>query len=298
MIKKLTSVAALALAFSAGSAFAADLPSHKSPPAAYAPMFAWTGFYAGVNIGYGFGNGDPSTGYQSFSGLQFGPVLLAFPGGAVWNAPTNLEGVIGGGQIGANFQFSPWLVLGVEADFQGAGLASNATAAAPYNRFGFIPAVGIANINSRVDWWGTLRGRVGVTPFSPNIMLYGSAGLAYGGVNNRFTFSSLSAIGPASAFATGSSTYSDVNFGWTAGGGAEWAPLDFPNWSVKVEYLYTDLGSSTLSTLGTGNFTFFGFPVASFVNSATNTTHHRWHTVRAGLNYRFNFSAPPVMGSF
>lgn len=117
-------------------------------------------------------------------------------------------------------------------------------------------------------------------------------------MNNRFTFSSLAAIGPIGAFATGSSTYNDVNFGWTAGGGVEWAPLAFPNLSVKVEYLYTDLGGSTLSTLGVGNLTAFGFPVASFVNSATSTTYNRWHTVRAGLNYRFNFSAPPAMGSF
>ncbi len=104
--------------------------------------------------------------------------------------------------------------------------------------------------------------------------------------------------GRAFELAPSASPMLPVNFGWTAGGGVEWAPLAFPNWSVKVEYLYTDLGGSTLSTLGVGNLTAFGVPVLQLVNSATSTTYNRWHTVRAGLNYRFNFSAPPVMGSF
>jgi outer membrane immunogenic protein len=304
-MNKLPLAAGLALALSAGSALAADLPHYKAPPPPPPPMFSWTGLYAGVNIGYGFGNGDPAIGYQQFAAIPVGPVIIGFPGGATWNTPTNIYGVTGGAQLGANYQFNSWLVLGVETDIQAAGLSSNTATVSPFLRFGLIPAAGFVNASTHVDWWGTLRGRVGLTPLMPNLMIYGTAGLAYGAVNHWFSYTSAAAlaIGPLALAATagGNAIYDNVNFGWTAGGGVEWAPMAFPNWSLRLEYLFVDLGGQTLSTVGTGSFTVALGAAAltlPFINGASNTSYARWHTVRAGINYRFNFAPTPVVAKF
>jgi outer membrane immunogenic protein len=264
-------------------------------------MFSWTGVYAGVNIGYGFGTGESANGFQTFDAITLAPILpifIAVPGGATWTAPTNLSGIIGGFQLGANYQLNSWLVLGVETDIQGAGLSSNTAVTASFLRFGLLPEVGLANFGTRVDWYGSLRARVGITPLAPNLMIYGTGGLAYGDVRSRFDFTSLATIAIIGYQASGTAYNHNIEFGWTAGAGLEWAPASFPNWSVRVEYLYTDLGQTTLSTAGSGALTIVGIPILQTANGATNTTYNRWHSVRAGRNYRFNWGAPPVVASY
>ncbi|KAB2853823.1 MAG: porin family protein, partial [Bauldia sp.] len=115
----------------------------------------------------------------------------------------DVSGVVGGGQIGYNYQISPLFVVGLETDFQGTSLRSN-------NGFG----------NASLPWFGTVRGRAGFALLESKLFVYGTGGFAYGELNTPFG--------------------SDTRTGWTAGGGVEWAFL--PNWSAKVEYLYVDLG--------------------------------------------------------
>lgn len=304
---KLTAAAGLALALATGSAFAADLPSYKGPPPPPPPpMFSWTGVYGGVNIGYGFGNGDQQFGSGTHGIIipVLGGLMISVPTPA-WTQPTNLNGVIGGGQAGVNFQFNRWLVLGVEADIQASGLQSRSTGSA------FSPAIfgpgsirGVSNTTtSNVDWYGSWRARVGVTPFSPNLMLYGTAGLAYGGVNTVSSHTSFfsSAAGIFRGIANGNGASDKVQFGWTAGAGAEWAPMSFPNWSLKVEYLYTDLGSTTINTFGFGPLLFLGavVPGIPVFNQSSTSVATRWHTVRAGINYRIPLGgAAPIMAAY
>jgi len=120
--------------------------------------------------------------------------------------PWRLAGyVLGGGQIGYNLQLSPLFVAGLETDFQGAS-------------------------SHNLDWFGTVRARLGITPFSPNLLIYGTGGFAYGEIRNGWNNGN------------GWNTVNNVGTGWTAGGGVEWAFL--PNWSAKAEYLYTDLSGS------------------------------------------------------
>lgn len=302
---------AIAMALTVGQTLAADLPSRKGPPPVYAPppVFNWTGFYVGVNVGYGFGNGDPEIGgqqyYANLNSLNAQGLAL---GGPSWNLPTNLSGVLGGGQVGYNYQFSPWLVLGIEADIQGSGLSSSSQAAIPASVLLFPqppggwpgwPEVGVVNTAHSVDWFGTVRGRIGVTPFSPNLLLYGTAGLAYGHVRQNFGFASVfpavPAWGFAGSFAAGNASFDDTKVGWTAGGGVEWAPASFPSWSAKIEYLYTDLGATTLSAFGSG---FGANGTSGRVNAATNTSQTRWHTVRAGLNYHFSWGGAPIVARY
>ena len=128
MKKILLSATALSFALTA-SAFAADLPSYKAPLIAPPPAFSWTGLYGGVNIGYGFGNGDPDSGdlvYAPYSRLVppfpcavgCAIPIAVDPGNSVRSLSSNLNGVLGGGQAGYNYQFNPWLVVGLEADIQ------------------------------------------------------------------------------------------------------------------------------------------------------------------------------------
>jgi outer membrane immunogenic protein len=190
----IVSVALTAVAFAATGAQAADLPV-RAPVYKAAPpieMYNWTGFYIGANIGGGFGRTTINPGALS----------------------SNLDGVVGGGQIGYNWQMpgSQW-ILGVEVD--GQGTSQNASVA----------GLG-GTLNESLPWFVTARGRVGYA-ISPMIMLYGTGGLAV--VDHKFTAPGFS--------------QDDTRTGWTAGAGIE--GMLTRNWSWKVEYLHVDVGTFT-----------------------------------------------------
>jgi outer membrane immunogenic protein len=270
-MKRHISAAAVALALVTGPALAADLPSMKAPPPILVPppVFSWTGFYVGVNLGGGWrdhNNDNNNFALDAFLfpgffggvgpfGLGAGPFPFAFGG---WgNNNNNSGGVVGGGQVGYNYQFSPWLVVGVETDFQGTSIGSGGG-----NGGGWWGGNG----GPRLPWFGTVRGRIGVTPLDPHFLLYGTGGFAYGEVRSGGWWSN----------------WRRTETGWTAGGGVEWAFL--PNWSAKVEYLYTDLSSNNDGGWGWG----WG-----------NNRHFRFNTIRAGVNYHFNFGSPaPVVARY
>jgi len=277
---------------SAGAAFAADLPVYKAPPPA-PPVFTWTGLYGGVNIGYAFGDSSRETGSLAYltgflpAGQTFGSPIAPF--GSAWSVDQNLHGVAGGGQLGYNYQFNPWLVLGVEADIQATDAVSHSNTA-----IGLIDAFGthIQSINStkNVDWFGTVRGRIGLTlPSIPNLMVYGTGGFAYGQVINN--------VGFADNFLTqrissvGHGYFDNTKAGWAAGGGVEWSPSQFPSWSLKAEYLYVDLGATNVYSVplnggvpGLGGA--FGATTPLF--AATHNSPTRFHTIRAGINWHFD----------
>ncbi len=272
MMKKTLLLAAVALAaLSVGSAFAADLPSRKEapvyvPPPPPPPL--WTGFYVGVNIGGGW---SANTINPNSTALYVSPAtgnLYALPGSN--SGGSNAGGVIGGGQVGYNYQFGNSFLVGVETDFQGASMHSGgntnyALYPDPLVPGGYLnPLSPSGNPGFGLNWFGTVRGRLGFL-ITPTILLYGTGGFAYGGVSGGY------------------SNYSNTRTGWTAGGGAEW--LFLPNWSAKVEYLYTDLSSG--GTTGT-----FGYNWGYH-------THPQFNVVRAGVNYHFNWGAPaPVVAKY
>jgi outer membrane immunogenic protein len=193
MMKKTLFAASLtAMVVAAGAAVAADLPRGPAPyysAPAMSGLYNWSGPYAGLNIGYEWGK--------------------------VTNTAGEPSGLMGGGQLGYNWQ-SGQFVFGAETDIQFSG--ANDTFA-PWK---------FAN-----PWFGTLRGRVGYA-FN-NILVYGTLGLAYGELKG--TFLALD------------ETRTEV--GWAGGVGAEYGFT--PNWSAKVEYLYMDLASRSFSITGTDN---------------------------------------------
>jgi outer membrane immunogenic protein len=290
----------------AGSAFAADLPTRKAPLLPPPPpAFSWNGLYGGVNLGYGFNANSSITGGQAFA--QTGP-FFPYAGGApvnlwgaglegagsFWNQSTNLNGVTGGGQLGYNYQFNPWLVIGVETDIQAADIRSAQRIAST----GGVGVAGITTAAQYVDWWGTVRGRVGFTlPSWSNLMVYGTGGFAYGSVQSDHRFTRFDSFGLSQSAGAMSST----NTGWTAGGGVEWTPLAFPSWSFKAEYLYTDLGSVRDAGFGynavsNSPLTAANTPLAlgnvivspGLALASVNSASYRFNTVRVGANWHFN----------
>ena len=148
-----------------------------------------------------------------------GPYLggnLGYEWGTVSNNPTRPAGIAGGIQGGFNWQTGQF-VFGAEADIQ---------ASAANDRF--------APWKFSNPWFGTVRGRAGYAMH--NVLLYGTAGLAFGDL-------------AVETFAL--STESHANIGWTAGAGVEVGV--YGNWSAKAEYLFIDLASSTFTLTGTSN---------------------------------------------
>jgi len=231
----------VATLFGLGGAAAADLtpaPYIKAPPPP--PMYNWTDWYVGLNVGGSWGHQD-----TTLDG--FGTNSLS------------MNGVIGGAQVGYNWQGlgSPW-VFGLEADIQGSGQnASNALAIAS------IPTASIA-YEDKLDWFGTVRGRIGYAVGDQGRWLpYITGGLAYGE-------SKISGTGAAGGLPVAFSQ-TNTNVGWTVGAGLEWAFWD--KWSAKIEYLYMDLGNG---------------PTIQLTPAAAMTTGRMTDNVaRVGVNFHF-----------
>lgn len=214
-MKKLL-LATASLALTASAALAADLPSRKAELLQSPPPPMWTGFYAGLNAGYGFGTNSntTTTAYgpapywldnTSLSREAATPFYLQSPVGLALSSSTanNQSGFIGGGQIGYNYQYGSTIVLGIEADIQGSGIrgTSNSSGVGIANAFNpdFIApggpplppgplgnshtatAIGTSIVTSGVDWLGTVRGRLGYLVM-PTLMIFGTGGFTYGGV--------------------------------------------------------------------------------------------------------------------
>jgi outer membrane immunogenic protein len=299
-------ISAVVLAASIGSALAADLSSMKAPPPANVPPPPlWTGGYIGLNAGGTWAGGSSVTTYgtpgynnPAVAGGAVGAIPLSAALAAASVISVNNGGFIGGGQVGYNYQFYSNLVVGAEADIQGvAGQSSVGTASGNSGPVAGIPANTVASSASAsrsLDYLGTVRGRLGYL-ITPTLLIYGTGGLAYGSANANFSIvEAVTGHRSCGAPAFGAATYSGTLTGWTAGGGVEWVFL--PNWSVKVEYLYYDLGSVTLNSAGTGlngaNTPFWG---ASY----TSTTRFNGNLVRAGVNWRWEGPAPaPVVAKY
>jgi outer membrane immunogenic protein len=211
-MRKLLLGSVMTLSMAIGAA-AADLPIYMKAP----PLYDWTGFYVGGNVGYSWGRSNTTVDfYDSVTGA-----LLASPSGSF-----SMDGVVGGGQAGYNWQRGRW-VFGLEADIQASGQQGSGTfacgTACP------VPGTTVT-INEKLEWFGTARGRLGYA-VTPRVLVYATGGLAYGEVAGT----GLGSPNPATL------SFSTWRAGWTVGGGIETALGR--GWTGKIEYLYMDLGS-------------------------------------------------------
>jgi len=241
---------ALGAAFAANwivSAVAADLPVAVKAPVLAVPAWEWTGCYAGVQGGGNWGR------------THNNDITPPFVGVPVTN-PYNLSGGLVGGTIGCQFQSWRW-VFGIEADASWTNKDGIANEIAPFNT--------AATFAIKERWIDTLRGRLGFKfGAEDQFMVYATGGAAAAGVTATTALPGTFSVSASNTMAGG----------WTAGGGGEWAmfpPTPTPHgWmSVKVEYLYVDLGAK------------------DFVFDPTVTTSKNVsvidHIVRAGVNWHF-----------
>jgi outer membrane immunogenic protein len=229
---KQLAVVAAALAFTS-SAYAADMPLKAGPM--MAPAFSWTGLYIGVNGGGAWG--DTSWQYVLTNAL----------------APHGTSGVLAGGTAGANWQFAPNWVAGIEGDLDWANIVGSANCPNP----AFL-------CQSKISELATLRGRLGFAV--DRFMVYGTGGAAWGRDQVQTNFLGNAAIPPSGGTINGTT---GNRTGWAAGAGIEWAFWN--SLSAKFEYLRYDLGSATTSV----------------DNNLLVATRERGNIIRAGLNWKF-----------
>ena len=219
-------------------ALAADLaarPAYTKAPAYVQPIYNWTGFYIGGHIGGAFDGSNSFIGTSSSNNGRF----------------------LGGLQIGADYQFAPNWVLGVEGQWSWLGNNNNGIA---------FPGTGFIYTNNQRGL-GSVTGRLGYT-WGP-ALLYAKGGYAYSDYSESLTL-----FGVPQAFALNSSHHD----GYTVGAGLEY--MFAPSWSAKLEYQYYNFGSSTFLT----------GPVDIVGTRFTDSE----HTVKAGINYHFNWGGPVV----
>lgn len=258
-------IAAIAYTFGIPAAYAAD--AVQAVEAAPAPIldhiYNWSGFYAGLNAGWGSIRDHGSAYCINPAGVRNGT------GCETTNVPdphVHGSGFIGGIQAGYNWQSSN-IVYGVETDFQGTSIKGSLNIAGPFGDVG--GGAGGAqsfNASAKLRWLGTTRGRIGYA--WDRVMLYATGGVAYGGarVSQDTVYTGVDYP----------SATSKTKAGWVAGGGVEWAFAD--NWSTKLEGLYYDLGK--VSTEG-GSVP----PVDTYRGGKEFNL--RGAIVRVGLNYKF-----------
>lgn len=219
-----------ALAQAGAPAFAADMPAmpiYKGPAPVYeAPAFSWSGFYLGLNGGYGFGTSDWSS--------------------AATSGSVDPKGALVGATVGYNYQMGSWL-LGAEGDIDATWISGSTTS-------GTGVCAGGTGCDTHNTFLGTARARIGYAGWD-KVLPYVTGGGAVGAIK----------MSPNTG---GSETA--TKFGWAAGAGLEYA-YD-RTWSVKLEYLYTDLGTATCG--------------ASSCGTDTDVS-YKANLVRAGVNYRF-----------
>jgi outer membrane immunogenic protein len=233
----LSAASLLALAAPAAAADMVARPIAKAPPAYVAPtpVSNWTGFYLGGHVG------------GAWAGESF----------------TDNGRFMAGVQGGADLQFAPNWVAGVEANYSWLGNRTDS--------YGFPGAGVVTRDNNGI---GSVTGRLGFTWGGP-LLLYAKGGFAFKDSNDVGVFVG----GAAVPFALDSTR----STGYTVGGGLEY--MFAPNWSAKAEYQYYDFGRKTFTLAPVG------LAGTSFRDDD--------HTVKVGLNYRFgNWSAPPVTARY
>jgi outer membrane immunogenic protein len=258
----------------AGPAMAADIAARPvyRPPAAV-PLASWTGLYIGFNGGYGWSKtSSTSAPFQNF--VSAVPVLS----GAVFDEKAN--GPVFGGQIGYNYQIGA-VVLGVEADFDGAGLnkSSQAVFADPLLGSGGTATNGFM-VHHDVEWLATVRGRLGYS-WGPSL-LYITGGGAWEKRNTDLLLSTDTAAGTFSE--SSAASFSATKSGWVIGAGYEW--MITTNWIARAEYLHYDFrnGDTNQVNIACG----VGGPGATCGANFVNDNNHV-DVIRLGLNYKFGY---------
>ncbi len=258
--------AALCIGLLGASAFAKTKHHPKPPDPPPPPAWSWTGFYTGVNLGYGWGSSNTTvsffdpTGILSTSQSRFG-----------------VDGVLGGAQAGYNWQVNNW-VWGLETDFQGTGQRGTGTYICPVTACAAGPFTD--SLTQRIDWFGTTRVRAGWVPV-PDSLWYVTGGVAYADIRTSETISGGTPVQPSASLG-----FNTVKAGWALGAGYEGHLAG--NWSWKIEYLFMDFGNVAGSGITPIISSGVGFCDTHVCNLGTSFSSALTdNIVRLGLNYKW-----------
>ena len=249
--------AAIGTVLGTGASFAADLPRYTKAPPVYSAPPSWSGCYIGGNVGGGWDHTNNLG--TAFAGTAFNP---PFDYGT-----SSGSAVIGGGQIGCDYQFASSWVIGIQgkADF-GRISSSNPVDAFP----GITAAYQLKNTED-------VTARLGYA-VSPAVLAYVKGGIAWANTN-------VSAL----AIPVTAESANITRTGYTVGGGVEWKFA--PGWSVFTEYNYLDFGTKTSDLYSTGLVGGFGANGAIADGVALRL---RSQQLLVGVNYRFDWANPVV----
>jgi outer membrane immunogenic protein len=220
-------------------------PARPPPPAIY----DWGGVYLGFNVGGGMLT-------DSVTQNAVAPPFDLLSSGNLRPA-----GVIGGGQIGANYEFAPW-VVGLEGSWTASGITGNTligttgSTAFPQEQW-----------TSEAHWFAALTGRVGYA--ANDWLFYAKGGGAW--MNVRYSEVLIAPSGEAGL----SQVLTDNRTGFTVGVGIEYGLVE--NLTAKIEYDFYDFGSRN-----------YNFNAITPVSASSNL-----NTIIVGLNYKFNWSGGP-----
>jgi outer membrane immunogenic protein len=236
------------LALGLSSAFAADMAVKAPPTYVPAPVWSWTGFYIGGNVGAGWGTTEANLNSISIGGTSFADNLPI--------DQNSRSGFLGGGQIGYNYQFG-WAVIGVEGDFSGLGVQ------------GTTPCIGGEfSCTGNSHWLGTVSGRIGGV-VGDRTLIYVKGGAAWMNTTHSLNASEFDIAASASANAT--------PVGGLLGLGVEYAFS--PNWSAFVEYDYIQFQNQNIG---------FSSPVLLGPGAVANVNiQDKLSIAKIGVNYKF-----------
>jgi outer membrane immunogenic protein len=234
-------------------ASAADMPARGRAPAypvpAVQPYANWSGFYLGGSLGGRWNDAEWTT--------TTAPVVIGPSSPAAYDSSSFRGGIYGG----VNFQLSPMIVAGIEADI---GWARNES-----TRTG-IPGLSVVSDRTtlRQNWDGSVVGRLGVL-VTPATLLYAVGGASWIDVEANTTCS----LAGGFCLAARSQTNETTRGGYTLGGGVE--TMLMGNWMARAEYRFADYGKI--------DNTFF----AGTLDRFTVSEDLRTHTAKVGLAYKF-----------
>lgn len=241
------------------SVFAAELPPAAPPPP---PAFTWTGFELGLQVGGGVGR----------TTVNLFPFTTAY----------DTAGPFGGVHLGFNYQLAGPIVVGLQAEYNFAGITGD-TSAPPLNF-----------VRTSIREFGSVDGRLGVA--FDRVLIYAIGGFAYGDIRNQILCGAVAPGGPGlcGGFPTlllgglpVTRDFAANRYGWNVGGGIEWN--FYGNWTARAEYRYYDWPSK--------GFVDAGFPLNP-IAIPFHTSRETLHTGRIGLTYKFAWPFAPVVATY
>jgi outer membrane immunogenic protein len=289
------------VALSAGPALAADLQLKAPALEAPAPIPGWGGFYVGGNVGYSRAKDDLTASDFTVNGVSIPAANFA---------GLKPNGAIAGAQAGYNWQSAYW-VYGLEADLQWSGekdsitdTGDNVTSTSCFGDASLkncsLSGTGAATLASKIDWFGTLRGRIGIA--TDYFFWYAAGGLAYGQVkysgaasfNGKLT-DTVTCTTPCATVGSAAFADSTITVGWTLGAGVEGIIPFGANWTWRAEYLFVDLGRISPTTAYNSSVSILPLSHTQTLSpTLTHTAVVMDQVLRFGVNYRFGGEAPIV----